>query len=192
MVMLVATSIILFMATNIDDLFFLMTWFSQAKTTEQKLCIAGGQYLGFLLLLITSMLGAFGTFLIQKEWVGLLGLLPIYIGIKSLIMLYRSRSEQINVVGWLLKTAAITFANGSDNIGVYIPYFSTNSLENLMLILFIFLALVAVWCYIGNLLSNQPFIAQILERNGHIIVPIMLILLGVYILIKQGTVYYIF
>ncbi|MBS4190512.1 cadmium resistance transporter [Bacillus sp. FJAT-49705] len=192
MVTLIFSTIIFFVATNIDDIFLLMTWFSQAKTTEQKRFIVAGQYLGFILLLTISIIGAFGALLIPKAWIGILGLIPIFIGIQSLVSLCQMRKDKSNRFVWLLKTASVTFVNGVDNIGVYIPFFSANSLRNIILIMVILLALVAVLCYLGNALVHQPLIAQTLERKGHIIVPFVLIGLGTFILIKHDTFRYVF
>ncbi|WP_340084955.1 cadmium resistance transporter [Siminovitchia sp. FSL H7-0308] len=189
--MLSLVSIILFfVATNLDDLLFLITWFSQAKTTEEKWYIVAGQYIGFILLLSISFIGAFGTLQLSEEWVGLFGFIPIYLGMKSLMSLYQSRKKKSRPVMWLFKTAVITFANGADNMGVYIPLFATYNLERIMLILVIFLVLVAIWCYLGLVLVQQPLFARALERYGHFIVPFVLIGLGVFIMVKQGTFHY--
>lgn len=189
MLSLIASIIIFFVATNIDDLFFLMTWFSQAKTTEQKRYIVAGQYLGFILILTVSFIGAFGALKLPAEWVGLLGLAPIYIGIKSLMELYQVRKGTSHHLEWIFKTATITFVNGADNIGAYIPFLVINNLERIILLLVIFLVLVAVWCYLANTLVKQPLFAGILERYGQMIVPFVLIALGIFIIIKQGTFY---
>jgi cadmium resistance transport/sequestration family protein len=192
MLTLIVSIIVFFTATNIDDIFLLMTWFSQAKTTEQKLYIVAGQCFGFILLLALSLIGAFGALLIPQEWIGILGLVPIYIGIKSLLALSKDRKEKSNRLVWILKTATITVANGGDNISVYIPFFATNNLWNIIMIVVIFLALVTVWCYVGYLLVRQPLIAHTLQSKGHIIVPFVMIGLGIFILIKHETFHYIF
>lgn len=223
MLTLIFSSIVFFAATNIDDIFLLMTWFSQANTTrEKRRYIVAGQYLGFILLITLSLIGAFGVLLISMAWIGLLGLVPIYLGIKSLVEQYQERKESISAVkvegvlhsvgerkpkidtvenetfnlpGWLkkllnpdvLKVATVTFVNGGDNIGVYIPFFAAYSTGNIILIVFIFLTLLALWCYAGYVLVRHPLIAQTLERYGHFLVPFVLIGLGIFILFENGT-----
>lgn len=44
-----------------------------------------GQYLGFALLVLISLLATFGVTLIPDQWVGLLGVIPIYLGVKLFI-----------------------------------------------------------------------------------------------------------
>lgn len=192
MLSIIASTIVLFTATNIDDVFLLITWFSQAKTTEQKLNVVAGHCLGFIILLTLSLIGAFGAMLIPKEWLGILGLVPIYIGIKSLIAAPLFRGVTSIRLVWIINTATITIANGGDNLGVYIPFLATNSLFNIMLIVVIFIILLTVWCYLGYLLAHQPLIAYTLQSKGHIIVPFIFIGLGIIILIKQETIHYLF
>ena len=50
-----------------------------------------------------------------------------------------------------------------------------------------FLALVAVWCYVGYRMGGHPTVADEIDRYVHIIVPFVLIGLGVYILGASGA-----
>ncbi|MGE6541205.1 cadmium resistance transporter [Bacillus luti] len=215
----ILTTIILFAATNIDDIFLLLTWFSQRNSSLKGSHIIIGQYVGFIALVLLSIIGALGALTIPQEWIGLLGLIPVYLGIKSLIEQYQEQKEeqQIDREGeayttsetpaskesektpnWLqklfhhsiYKVAAVTFANGGDNIGVYIPFFATYNGWQIGIIVMTFLLLVAVWCYIAYKLIKFPIVAQTLERYGHIIVPFVLIGLGILILKENGTISY--
>ncbi len=77
--------IIAFTVTNIDDMMILLLLFSQSDSNFRKRHIFIGQYLGFLTIIILSLPGFFGGLFIQREWLGLLGILPIIIGMKQLI-----------------------------------------------------------------------------------------------------------
>jgi cadmium resistance protein CadD (predicted permease) len=81
----------------------------------------------------------------------------------------------------------VTIANGSDNIGIYIPLFATLIMPQKAIMIFIFFVMVAVWCFIAKYLSKHPTIARTIDRYGHIITPIVLIALGIYILIESKT-----
>jgi cadmium resistance protein CadD (predicted permease) len=50
----------------------------------------------------------------------------------------------------VLAAAAVTFANGGDNIGVYVPVFVAVSPGGLVAFAVVFLILVAVWCLIED------------------------------------------
>jgi cadmium resistance protein CadD (predicted permease) len=58
-----------------------------------------------------------------------------------------------------LEVAAVTFANGGDNIGVYVPVFATAGVDGI----------------------------SVLSRWGHILLPLVLIAIGLLILIEGGA-----
>ena len=200
--------IIAFIATNIDDMIILLIFFSQIDGNFRRRHILLGQYLGFAAIIIASLPGFFGGLVVQREWIGLLGLLPIGIGIHHLV--YREEdtitvqtvSSDFNqptstnpVFSFILsvlhpqtyKVAAVTIANGGDNISIYIPLFAGHDLASLGVILSIFFIMVGVWCAIAYFLSRQPTIADILSRYGQAIIPFVLIGLGLFIMYERGT-----
>ena len=83
--------------------------------------------------------------------------------------------------------AAVTFANGGDNIGIYMPLFASSNAGQLGVILAVFYALVAVWCIIGLYVGRHPLVVGLLNRYGNKLVPVVLIALGIYILWDCGT-----
>lgn len=191
------TGTIAFVATNIDDLVILMLFFAQVNPQFKKYHIYAGQYLGFAALILCSLPGFFGGLVVSKPLIGLLGFVPIAFGIRSLINSEDSDEVQATSVPrrGLLKlinpqifnVAAVTFANGGDNIGIYIPLFASSTLANLGIILGVFFLLVGVWCLVSDWLARHPTIEPILNRYSHIFVPVVLISLGIYILIENQS-----
>ena len=196
-----------FAATNIDDIIILLLFFSQVDPNFRRQDIIVGQYLGFTLLILASLPGFFGGLVVPREWIGLLGILPIAIGIKQLISredetevqtvsndLKESLSKN-SIFSFLLsvlnpqiyKVAAVTVANGGDNISIYIPLFAGNNLVGLAVILAVFFVMVGVWCAIAYLLARQPIIAKALSKYGNACVPFVLIGLGLFIMYERGT-----
>ena len=197
-----------FVATNIDDIIVLLLFFAQVNTIFRRRHIVVGQYLGFALLIIASLPGFLGGLVVPREWIGLLGLLPITIGFKQLMNLQKELT-QVQTVGsefeqsspndsaisflssilnpQTYKVAAVTVANGGDNISIYIPLFAGNDMISLGVILGVFFFMVGVWCAIAYALTRQPTIARILSRYGHAVVPFVLIGLGVFILYERET-----
>ncbi len=135
-------------------------------------------------------MGSLSSFFIPISWIGLLGFVPIYMGIKGLFSLRFNKSNEVidNTSGSLFKVAAITLANGADNISIYIPMFTSQSLEANFVTLIIFFCMIAIWCFISYTLLRAPILAKVLERNCHIIVPIVLIGLGMFILFRSNTI----
>lgn len=197
----ITTGIIAFIATNIDDIVILLLLFSQINDTFRRRHIVAGQFLGFTVLLILSLSGLFGGLVLSKSWIGLLGLLPIAIGISSLVnkeedaleevVATTEESEASNITSLLspqtYSVAAITVANGSDNISVYVPLFASSNLESFVIIIGLFFLLLGVWCYAAYKLINYRVIADVLTRYGNNIVPFVLIGLGAFIVLKSGA-----
>lgn len=196
-----------FAATNIDDIVILTIFFTQVNSTFRRRHIVIGQYLGFIAIIFASLPGFFGSLIVPKAWIGILGFVPIALGISQLVN--RDKDQEVHLVSGefnhskantsllsaltsllnfqTYNVAAVTFANGGDNIGIYVPLFASSDIASLGIILGIFFLLVEVWCYIAYLLSRQPTVAHVLTDHGKAIAPFVLIGLGIFILIESGT-----
>lgn len=202
----IATGITAFAATNLDDILILMLFFAQVNRSEAETAshrnlrpkhIWIGQYLGFGLLILASLPGFFGGYFIPRTWLGLLGLLPIAIGISHL-QNKESTSQTVSsetlehkprfrLAPGSYHVAAVTIANGGDNIGIYVPLFANSTPTSLVVTLVVFFIMIAIWCAIAHSLSRHPAIAQLIMQYGDRIVPFVLIGLGIYILIESKT-----
>lgn len=196
-----------FAATNVDDMVITTIFFSQLSPTLRRRHIVLGKYLGFSVLLCASLPGYFGGLVISKAWIGLLGLLPIGVGVSYLLkgnadtpnlqtvsneLTLKHKASMMSFWAGLLApqtyhVAAVTIANGGDNVGIYIPLFANSSLPRLAVIVSVFLALVGGVCWIAERLTQHPAIAQLLSRYGHRAMPFILIGLGLYIVVDSGT-----
>lgn len=185
----IITGTVTFAATNIDDIFVLMLFFSQVNRRLRPRHIVIGQYLGFTALIAISLLGFLGGLFVPRAWIGLLGLAPIVIGAMKLLRRKAEKEEEANgsSARGVASVAALTFANGGDNIGIYTPLFASSSPARLVVILCAFYLLLGVWCYAGYVIARHPAIERVLVRYGHVVVPFVLIGLGIYILIESGT-----
>ena len=88
----------------------------------------------------------------------------------------------------VMAIAGVTVANGGDNIGVYTPLLATLSVSGRIIFGVVFVVLVFVWCWLAHWLSRRPQIARTLQNYGHIIMPIVLLLLGIFILFESGAI----
>ncbi|MHC5768998.1 MAG: cadmium resistance transporter [Nostoc sp.] len=195
----ITTGAIAFIATNIDDIVILLLFFSQINAKFRPRHIVSGQFLGFTVLLILSLPGLFGGLVLSKNWIGLLGLLPMSIGISSLVNQEEDSSKEViaateeaeasTITSFFspqaYSVAAVTIANGSDNISVYVPLFASCNLESFLVILGLFFLLLGVWCYIAYKLINNRVIADVLTDYVNYLVPFVLIGLGVFIVLKS-------
>lgn len=195
---------IAFASTNVDDIFILITLFTQVSSSLTTNDIYKGQFLGIGALIVLSLAGSLIGMVIPKEYIGLLGVFPIYLGIKKIYAAIAKRNEdddgaeidnindRKNIFAILIRVqiisvAAITVANGGDNIGIYIPFFTPLSIEELLLTIVIFFMLTYGWLSLAYYLVSHPLLAESLKKYQPVVFPIILIALGTYILIKNYT-----
>jgi len=81
----ISTGMTAFTATNLDDILILLLFFSQVNAVFRRRHIVFGQYLGFTALVFASLPGFFGRLIFPPDWIGMLGLLPIAIGLSRLL-----------------------------------------------------------------------------------------------------------
>jgi cadmium resistance protein CadD (predicted permease) len=190
---LMAIGIAGFASTNIDDIFVLMMFFSYSSMTFPVKQIVVGQYIGIGLLVAISALGFFLSLAVPSYVIGLLGIVPIAIGIRKLVALRKRNESHSNQATQdkrknlaFAAVASVTFSNGGDNIGVYTPLFAKySSPGEITVLVAIFMAMTALWCIAAYCLVNHPLVASKIRHIGHIILPFILIGLGVYILTES-------
>jgi cadmium resistance protein CadD (predicted permease) len=186
----------MFAVTNIDDLLVLAVFFGQAAGSRGGAWrIVIGQYLGFVAILAAAIAGALGAGLLPETVIPYLGLLPLALGIRAAVNTLRERrngdadeDQPADADGpGALQVAAVTLANGGDNIGVYVPVFTVAGSDGMTVYAVVFLIGVGLWCAAGWFLATRPVIAKALSRWGHIMLPIVLIGIGVLILVEGGA-----
>ncbi|WP_307080877.1 cadmium resistance transporter [Streptomyces canus] len=186
----------LFAVTNIDDILILSLFFAQgAGHPHSTRRIVIGQYLGFAAILAVAVGAAFGATFLPEAAIPYLGSLPLALGLKAAWQAWKNHrdgedadEEEAKEGGPSpLEVAAVTFANGGDNIGVYVPVFATAGVGGMSVYAVVFLTLVAVWCFAGRFFATRPVVAKALSRWGHILLPLVLIAIGLLILIEGGA-----
>ncbi|MBO3678933.1 cadmium resistance transporter [Streptomyces sp. NEAU-YJ-81] len=193
---IVGQAVGLFAVTNVDDILILSLFFAQrARHRGSARRIVLGQYLGFAAILAVAAAAAFGATFLPERAIPYLGLLPLALGLKAAWQAWKQWGEGDDEDGHgaegggprALEVAAVTFANGGDNIGVYVPVFATAGAGGMSVYAVVFLALVGVWCLVGRFFASRPVIAKALSRWGHVLLPLVLIALGLLILIEGGA-----
>ena len=87
----------------------------------------------------------------------------------------------------MLAVAAVTIANGGDNLGIYTPLFATRTGPEVALLIAVFAILTGVWCLLAHGLVNHPALGAPIRRYGRRVLPFVLMGLGVLILYEAGT-----
>ena len=195
MIQNIVTSIILYSGTAVDLLIILMLFFAKRKSRKDIINIYLGQFLGSVSLIFLSLLFAFVlNYIPSKEILGLLGLIPIFLGLKVLL-LGDSDGEAIAKDGLrkdnrnlIFLVAMITFAScGADNIGIFVPYFITLNLVDLIVALLTFLVMIYLLVFSAQKLAQVPSVGETLEKYSRWFIAVVYLGLGMYILIENNS-----
>jgi cadmium resistance protein CadD (predicted permease) len=185
----------LFIATNIDDIIVLSLFFARgAGRSGTTTRILAGQYLGFAGILAAAVLVSLGAgAFLPEEAIPYFGLIPLALGLWAAWQAWRDGDDDDDeakvagksVAAWTV--AAVTFANGGDNIGVYVPVFLNVGPAATAAYCVVFLILVAALVVLAKFVATRPGINEVLERWEHVLFPIVLIGLGIVILWGGGA-----
>ncbi|MEV5212518.1 cadmium resistance transporter [Micromonospora sp. NPDC053740] len=178
---------VVFAATDVDDIVILTLFFVAARTTGRPRSwqIVAGQYLGIGALALASAVIAGGLLVVPDPWTGLLGLLPIALGVRAL----RSSGDDETpaIVTGALGVAGVTIANGADNVAVYVPVFRALGVADSAVFLLVFVLLIGLWCVVGAWLGGHRRVVRLVERVGAWLVPTIFIAIGLVILVSSGV-----
>lgn len=190
---IVISSIASFISTNIDDIFILMIFFLNSKFKTKQIVL--GQYIGIGILVCFSILASIGFSIFPKKYLGLLGFIPIFLGVKAWIDYKKENIEEDNentieekFSSNILKVSMVTIANGADNIGIYIPFFTQMSKVGLIVCIIIFILMTGLWCYIAKNISQYPLIKEKIERYKNYLIPLVFIGIGILILLENNVI----
>jgi cadmium resistance protein CadD (predicted permease) len=192
----VGAGIVLFTVTNVDDILLLAAFFADPHLSSRAIVV--GQYVGIFALVAISTVAALAAIVVPPAWMALLGIVPLFLGVRKLWQLCRADDEdeeegQAEAVrheervlerrtrSQALAVAAVTIANGGDNLGVYIPVFAAD-IHAIPVYTVIFAVMTALWCAAGHSLVNNRIVGHHLRRYGHLLLPFVLIAIGLVIL----------
>jgi cadmium resistance protein CadD (predicted permease) len=181
---------IVFVSTNIDDILLLLGFFADPKFRTRDVVL--GQYLGIGALYLASAAASLVSLVLDPVYIGLLGIVPIAIGVKRLMALSNGREgpeaalrdrPNLKAINRCLAVTAVTLANGVDNLAIYTPLFAAESGRVIAMMGVIFALLTALWCAFAYWLVGHRMLGLPIRRYGHRITPFVLIGLGMYILL---------
>ncbi len=191
-----------FVGTNVDNC-VVTTAMVAGAPLERAHRIAAGQVVGFGFVVVVAATAAALLFEFSAAAVGLLGLVPLAIGVHGLIGLRLGRSDHAGgdgsppmgrrratdrAVGRSLTAAAlVTIAAGGDNLAVYIPLFHEGGATNLISIATVFVAGEVALTMLILTAGRHPRARETMTRLGAVAVPILLCVIGALVLLSAGT-----
>jgi cadmium resistance protein CadD (predicted permease) len=183
---LLATAVLAFIGSTIDDVIILTTLFMARRAVGRPRArtIIAGQYAGFAAIIGTSLLAATGLQVVPDHWVHLLGLVPIAFGGWGLWRLrHGAENSRPPLASTAPRIAAITFANGADSISVFTPLLRALHTAGSLLATALFLLLVGLWCALGATLGSRRAVVTALGQISHWLIPLVFIAVGALILL---------
>ncbi|MFC4985222.1 CadD family cadmium resistance transporter [Salinicoccus siamensis] len=183
------------MATAIDLIAILLIFFARAETDRQIRQIYIGQYVGSLILIMVSLILAYMLGFIPEKWIlGLLGLIPIYFGVKVLLAGDPDEAEptaHLDKKGMDRLTGKVVMiiigSCGADNTGLFVPYFVTIDAGGLAVSLMVFLIFIFLLAFTAHGIAHTDLVGETIEKYGTWIMALIYIGLGVFILYENET-----
>lgn len=189
-------AVAVYASTNIDDLLILAAFFSNARMTAAG--IVAGRFLALAALVLVSTLAGWMALAVPVQWISLLGLIPLFLGLRLLAEVWGNRrsifpedgSEAARaiatnpvqgIVTQAFSVAGVSLANGGDNLGVYVPLFAASPAA-IATYVAVFAVMTLLWCVFGYWVVNNPLIGVQMRRYGYLLLPVVLIALGAYLL----------
>lgn len=192
----IITAVLIFAGTSADLLLILMLFFAKVDNKREVREIYLGQFIGSGLLVLISLFFAYVLKYVPNEkLLGLLGIIPIILGIKVLFSGNGADEEMVDKSladgkgnNLIPIVVGITFAScGADNIGLFVPYFITLKMSYLLPILAVFALMIYLLVFIAEKLGETPAIAHYIEKHGRWFISIIFITLGLFILLENHS-----
>ena len=178
-----------FVGTNLDNLLALSGQLATTEHSRHRRIIEGQVAATVVLLAFSALAGvAFAT--VPGRLLGLLGLVPIALGVRAVVLLLRQRADDRSMpaVGGLISSFLVTVVIGADNVAVYLPVLATSTMVAAIACLVIWLACDVGLISLAAWLGRHPATERVVERAGPIALPVLYIVIGVVVLVRAGTV----
>ncbi len=184
MLTLSVLAIWLFVVTHVDTLVVLVAFC--ADETYRKREVFVGHYLGFGIGLGAAIFISLLAAEFLREWTFLLGVVPIGLGLWEL---FGRRSVEPSVdddiagpVGRIAVVAAAGVGLSGENIAIFVPFFATLSVGELLAVVAIYVLGASVVFVVSLLLARWAVGVGLPTWLEERFVPLMLILVGGYVL----------
>jgi len=177
-----------FIGTNLDNLFLLAAMYS--RYARHAMMVTCGYLTGMVLVAgITILVGELGD-MIPLAYLGLLGLIPMLMGVLALWKLFRENQPDENTgiasaasrLSVFFALLTIQLSNSMDSILTFSVLFADSATEADYLVAPTFFAMTIVFSGLAYYSVKHPRLSGVLSRYGRYITPFILILVGYYIL----------
>ena len=189
--------LVTYWSTAIDLLIILMLFFAKVKDKKGVRDIYIGQFLGSgLLILVSLFFAVILHYVPDKRLLGFLGIIPVFLGIKALILgdsdgekMANEKLKDTNQNNLIKTLIFITIVScGADNVGLFVPYFISLALPKLLITLVVFLIMIFLLVFIAQKSVSIPTVGTVLEKYSRWFIGIVYIFIGGSVLIENGSI----
>lgn len=193
----IIAGVVTYWSTAIDLLIILMLFFAKVKDKKGVRDIYIGQFLGSgLLILVSLFFAVILHYVPDKRLLGFLGIIPIFLGIKALILgdsdgekMANEKLKDTNQNNLIKTLIFITIVScGADNVGLFVPYFISLALPKLLITLIVFLIMIFLLVFIAQKSVSIPTVGTVLEKYSRWFIGIVYIFIGGSVLIENGSI----
>ena len=193
----IIAGVVTYWSTAIDLLIILMLFFSKVKDKKGVRDIYIGQFLGSgLLILVSLFFAVILHYVPDKRLLGFLGIIPVFLGIKALILgdsdgekMANEKLKDTNQNDLIKTLIFITIVScGADNVGLFVPYFISLALPKLLITLIVFLIMIFLLVFIAQKSVSIPTVGTVLEKYSRWFIGIIYIFIGGSVLIENGSI----
>lgn len=193
----IIAGVVTYWSTAIDLLIILMLFFAKVKDKKGVRDIYIGQFLGSgLLILVSLFFAVILHYVPDKRLLGFLGIIPVFLGIKALILgdsdgekMANEKLKDTNQNNLIKTLIFITIVScGADNVGLFVPYFISLALPNLLITLIVFLIMIFLLVFIAQKSVSIPTVGTVLEKYSRWFIGIVYIFIGGSVLIENGSI----
>ena len=193
----IIAGVVTYWSTAIDLLIILMLFFAKVKDKKGVRDIYIGQFLGSgLLILVSLFFAVILHYVPDKRLLGFLGIIPVFLGIKALILgdsegekMANEKLKDTNQNNLIKTLIFITIVScGADNVGLFVPYFISLALPKLLTTLVVFLIMIFLLVFIAQKSVSIPTVGTVLEKYSRWFIGIVYIFIGGSVLIENGSI----
>jgi cadmium resistance protein CadD (predicted permease) len=178
-----------FVATNADNLLLLFAFLADHSYKAWQVIV--GYALGMVAILALSWLVAWFAHFLRPDYVGLLGVVPIGLGLKRLYDRFVRHTDSAEPASssrpthsQIITVALADVAHGPDTIILFSALLADADLVAQFSISIAYLVLVIGWSSLGFFLLGHPRVRGPAQRYGNQLSPYLLIGVGIYIVLN--------
>ena len=179
-----------FLGSSLDNFVLLVGMLAHPGLSRRR--VAAGYVLAVTAVALTALLVGAGASLVPTAWLGYLGLVPLSLGLWFAIRLLIGSGRQEepglgDVEGGFISTIGVTLASSVDSVIVYTVLFADTRATLDLPILATIVVCAALWVAAAQYAVEHRTIRELTRRSAPYLVPVLMILLGLYILLDTPT-----